>query len=258
MLIVISPAKRLDFDTPASISKHTFPVFLDDSAELVDQLRELEPTDFMQLMGISNKLAELNSHRYHQWTIPFDANNAKQSILAFKGDVYAGLEAEAMNQGELNYAQKHLRILSGLYGLLRPLDLIQAYRLEMGTKFKNFRGDDLYDFWGNMITEFLNKDLKKQKDEILINLASNEYFKSINTNKLKARIITPKFKQKQNGKYTFISFFAKKARGLMSRYIIQNKLTHPEDIKEFDLEGYTFNPELSEGDNWTFTRDKRP
>jgi cytoplasmic iron level regulating protein YaaA (DUF328/UPF0246 family) len=258
MLIVISPAKTLDFETPATISKHTFPAFLDDTAELVDQLRELEPNDFIELMGISAKLAELNSNRYHEWSIPFDTNNAKQSIQAFKGDVYTGLGAETLSKEELDYAQKHLRILSGLYGVLRPLDLMQAYRLEMGTKFKNYRGNDLYEFWGNMITDAINKDLKKQKDDILINLASNEYFKSVDTQKIKARIIKPNFKEKHNGKYTFMSFLAKKARGYMSRYIIQNKIVNPEDLKDFNLEGYKFNQALSEGDNLIFSRDKRP
>jgi cytoplasmic iron level regulating protein YaaA (DUF328/UPF0246 family) len=256
MFIVISPAKTLDFDTPVSSSKHTFPAFLDDSAELVDQLRELEPGDFQELMGISEKLAVLNSNRYQEWSTPFDTNNARQSILAFKGDVYTGLEAETMTKQELDYAQKHLRILSGLYGVLRPLDLMQPYRLEMGTKFKNDRGNDLYEFWGESLTTFLNRDLKKQKENTIINLASNEYFQSLQVDKLKATIITPKFKEKHKGTYRFMSFYAKKARGLMSRYIISNKISDPNKIKDFDVEGYRFNEELSDDLNWIFTRNK--
>lgn len=255
MLIVLSPAKTLDFETQASTKKHTFPAFLDDSAELIEQLQDLKPDRLGKIMGISPNLATLNSNRYHQWTLPFDLNNSKQAVLAFKGDVYLGLDAESLRKEELDYAQKHLRILSGLYGVLRPLDLIQPYRLEMGTKFKNHRGKNLYEFWDKTITDSIKKDLKKQKDGILINLASSEYFKSIKQKQLDARIITPVFKDLTNGEYKLISFFAKKARGLMSRYIIQNKLNHPEDIMEFNLEGYRFNKALKRDDEWVFTRD---
>lgn len=254
MLIVISPAKTLDYETPPITGKSTKPLFLDDSAVLVDQLRDMEPGRIARLMHISPKLATLNSNRYHEWHVPFTKSNAKQAVLAFRGDVYAGLDAYSLDADDLDFAQKHLRILSGLYGVLRPLDLMQAYRLEMGTELKNKRGRDLYEFWGGKITDVIQKDLKKQKDDVLINLASNEYFKSVHVNDLKARIITPAFREKRNGQYKFISFSAKKARGLMSRYIIRNKLTGPEDIKGFNLEGYRFSKKLSEGDNWVFTR----
>lgn len=255
MIIVISPAKTLDFKTLANIQKYTSPEFLDHSAELIEQLKEIEPDKLGQLMSISPKLATLNSNRYFDWSIPFTPDNAKQCLLAFKGDVYTGLDAESLNPSEVTFAQKHLRILSGLYGVLRPLDLIQPYRLEMGTQLANQRGKDLYQFWGNLITDSINQDLKKQKDETLINLASNEYFKSVNTKQLKAKVITPIFKDQKNGTYKIISFFAKKARGLMSRYIIQNKLTNPEDIKEFNLAGYYFDSHASTQDEWLFKRD---
>tara|TARA_R110002073_G_scaffold178597_2_gene337043 strand:- start:2846 stop:3643 length:798 start_codon:yes stop_codon:yes gene_type:complete len=255
MIIVISPAKTLDFETPATTQKHTLPAFLDYSAELIDQLKKLEPDKLGELMSISPKLATLNSNRYYAWSLPFTMENAKQSLLAFKGDVYTGLDAGSLSKTEITFAQKHLRILSGLYGVLRPLDLIQAYRLEMGSQFNNHRGKNLYEFWGDTITESINQDLKKQQDDTLINLASNEYFKSIRANRLNTRIITPIFKDKKNGTYKIISFFAKKARGLMSRFIIQNKLTNPEDIKAFDLAGYRFNKNASTHDKWLFTRD---
>lgn len=254
MIIVISPAKTLDFETPPITPEHTQPGFLDDSAELIDALRKLEPDQIGQLMSISPKLALLNSNRYFAWKRPFTLENARQAILAFKGDVYTGLDAATMTAAELAFAQDHLRILSGLYGVLRPLDLMQPYRLEMGTSFKNPRGNNLYEFWGDRITQSLNQDLQKQSDGILINLASNEYFQSIRTNKLEARIITPVFKDEKNGIYKIISFFAKKARGMMSRYIIRNKLTNPEDIKNFDVAGYRFSKADSGQNEWIFTR----
>jgi len=254
MLIVISPSKTLDYETPAAVKKSTTPVFLHDSSELVEQLRQMTPGKIAKLMHISPKLAELNANRYYNWQVPFSLNNARQALLAFKGDVYTGLDAESLDRHDLNFAQKHLRILSGLYGVLRPLDLMQAYRLEMGTGLKNKRGEDLYAFWGNKITDELNKDLKKAGNGTLINLASNEYFKSIHREGLKARIITPEFKEKKNGQYRFFSFYGKKARGLMSRYIIQNRLTEPEGMKGFNLEGYRYNKGLSSDDNWIFTR----
>ncbi|SFD84356.1 peroxide stress protein YaaA [Nitrosomonas sp. Nm166] len=254
MIIVISPAKTLDFETPAITQVHTQPDFLDDSAQLIDELRKLEPDQIGQLMSISPKLALLNSNRYYAWKRPFNMDNAKQAVLAFKGDVYTGLDADTMSTAELTFVQNHLRILSGLYGILRPLDLIQPYRLEMGTQFKNSRGNNLYEFWGDKITQALNQDLKKQKTDILINLASNEYFQSIQADKLNARIITPVFKDEKNGVYKIISFFAKKARGLMSRYIIQSRLSNPEDIKRFDVAGYQFSEEASGKDEWIFTR----
>lgn len=254
MIIVISPAKTLDFETPPITHEYTQPGFLDDSAELIDELRKLEPDQIGKLMSISPKLALLNSNRYFAWKRPFTLKNAKQAALAFKGDVYMGLDADTLTATEVAFAQNHLRILSGLYGVLRPLDLIQAYRLEMGTQFKNSRGNNLYEFWGDRITQALNQELAKQKSDILVNLASIEYFQSIQPNTLNARIIAPVFKDQKNGVYKIISFFAKKARGLMSRYIIQNKITNPEDIQRFDVAGYQFSENDSGKNEWIFTR----
>ena len=254
MIIVISPAKTLDFETPPITREHTQPGFLDDSVQLIDALRKLEPDQVGKLMSISPKLAVLNSNRYFAWKRPFDLKNAKQAVFAFQGDVYTSLDADTLTAAELAFAQDHLRILSGLYGVLRPLDLMQAYRLEMGTQFKNPRSNNLHEFWGDKITQALNQDLKKQKSDILINLASIEYFQSIQPNKLNARIITPVFKDEKNGVYKIIGFFAKKARGLMSRYIVQNKLTNPEDIKHFDVAGYRFSESTSSANEWIFTR----
>ncbi len=254
MLIVISPAKTLDFETPPKTRKFTIPEFLDDSAELIDELRELEPYKLSELMGISPKLADLNANRYHAWSLPFTNLNAKQSVLAFKGDVYGGLDADNLSEDELQYAQGHLRILSGLYGVLKPLDLMQPYRLEMGTRLKTRRGKDLYTFWHDRINAAINAELSKEKDPVLVNLASNEYFKSVKADELKARIVTPVFKEKRNGEYKLISFLAKKARGLMSRYIIRNRLADPDDLRGFDLEDYCYNKDLSAEDRPVFTR----
>ena len=254
MLIVISPAKTLDFETPPKVPTFTIPDFLDESADLIDELRGFEPDRLSELMGISPKLAQLNSNRYHNWSLPFSAGNAKQSVLAFKGDVYSGLNADNLSANDLQYAQDHLRILSGLYGVLKPLDLMQPYRLEMGTKLKNRRGDDLYAFWNGRLNAAINRELAGQDNPVLVNLASNEYFKSAQPEKLAARIITPVFKEERNGKYMFISFFAKKARGLMSRYIIRNRLADPEEIRGFDLEDYRYNEALSGADSPFFTR----
>ena len=254
MLIVISPAKKLDFETPSTVRTFTIPALLDDSAELINMLRSMEPYEIGNLMGISPKLADLNSNRYYAWSLPFTKQNAKQSVLAFKGDVYIGLDADTLGAEDLKYAQQHLRILSGLYGVLKPLDLMQPYRLEMGTKLKTERGDNLYAFWENRINAALSKGLEKNK--ILVNLASNEYFKSVQAEKLDARIVTPVFKEKRNGGYKLISFYAKKARGLMSRYIICNRLSDPEDLKSFDLAGYQYNEALSAPDRPAFTRGR--
>ena len=254
MLIVISPAKTLDFETPPTVPSFTIPDLLTDSAELIDELREYEPYRLSELMGISPKLAELNSNRYHAWSLPFTGSNAKQSVLAFKGDVYTGLDADNLSQDDLQYAQQHLRILSGLYGVLKPLDLMQPYRLEMGTKLKTRRGKDLYAFWQDRIHAAINAELANQEGPVLVNLASNEYFKSVKAGKLQARIITPVFKEERNGEFKMITFFAKKARGLMSRYIIRNRLADPEDIKGFDLEDYRHNDALSSADRPVFTR----
>ena len=254
MLIVISPAKTLDYETPPKTKVFTTPDYLGQSQQLINRLRNFSSLDISDLMKVSAKIADLNFERYESWKKPFTEKNAKQSILAFKGDVYTGLNAETFKANDFKFAQNHLRVLSGLYGLLRPLDLMQPYRLEMGTKLKTDKGKNLYEFWGSDITEGLNKQLKKIKSDILINLASNEYFKSVKTKELNAEIITPAFKEFKNGEYKMIGIYAKKARGLLSRYIIENKLNDPEDIKSFKEEGYRFSKQLSKGNNWVFTR----
>jgi len=254
MQIIISPAKTLDFETKQKFTESTLPAFLDDSCELMDRLKLLSPTDLSSLMKISEKLGKLNFERNQAWKTPFTKENAKQCIYAFKGDVYTGLEAEDLNKKDIQFAQKHLRILSGLYGLLKPLDLIQPYRLEMGARFTNTRGDNLYQFWGDKLTNTINKELKD--NPVLINLASNEYSKALQMKNINAEIITPIFKDKKNGVYKLISFYAKKARGLMSRFIVANKITDPQLLKEFILAGYQFNQSLSKDNNWVFTRDE--
>ncbi|HCW91747.1 MAG TPA: peroxide stress protein YaaA [Marinobacter sp.] len=254
MLMVISPAKNLDYESELPTSKHSQPDFLDDACELIDQLKALEPHQVSNLMGISDKLGQLNAERFQSWHTPFTPDNARPAALAFNGDVYTGLDARSFSDKEFEFAQRHLRILSGLYGILRPLDLMQPYRLEMGTRFENRRGKDLYAFWGSRITDELNR-LLKADDGVLINLASNEYFKSVHKKELDARVITPQFKDWKNGQYKMISFYAKKARGLMCRYAIQNGITKAEDLKDFNLDGYYFSAEQSDDKTWTFLRD---
>ena len=254
MLLVVSPAKKLDYDLQDKTSIHTTPDYLKDSTQLIKRLRDFSTLDISELMDVSKKIADLNFERYATWTPNFTLKNSKQSILAFKGDVYTGMDALSFKSADFKFAQKHLRILSGLYGLLRPLDLMKAYRLEMGSKLSTTRGKNLYEFWDSTITDGLNTQLKKIKSDILINLASNEYFKSVKKSHLDANIITPMFKDYKNGDYKMIGIYAKKARGLLSRYIIKNKITNPEDIKKFDAEGYKFNKKLSHDYNWVFTR----
>lgn len=264
MLIVISPAKTLDFETPVRIKKFTQPQFLADSTLLIEQLREFDPIQIGKLMSISPELAELNHRRFMNWSTPFRRDNAKQALLAFRGDVYVGLQADTFAAKDFEFAQKHLRILSGLYGVLRPLDLIQPYRLEMGTAFANARGKNLYAFWGERITAFLHAELKSLNTElsgervpVLINLASEEYFKAVHPKALAARVVTPIFKERKDDAYKVVSFFAKKARGAMSAYIIRNRLRNVDDIKGFSEDGYRFNAQLSTADEWLFTRDYR-
>ncbi len=254
MLIVISPAKKLDYDTVPAGRKSTIPEFLGHSQILIETLRRYSALDLAELMKLSIKLAELNFDRYFDWTREIGPDNAKQCLLAFKGDVYAGMGAEMLSAEDLDYAQQHLRILSGLYGLLRPLDLMMPYRLEMGTGLPNPRGKNLYEFWGDIITSQVNKALKKQGDEILVNLASNEYFKSIKPKQIAGRIITPQFKEKRDDECKMIGVFAKKARGMMARYIIRNRISEVERIKGFAEQGYSFNGPVSDSDNWVFTR----
>jgi cytoplasmic iron level regulating protein YaaA (DUF328/UPF0246 family) len=258
MLILISPAKTLDFETPPLTRRATQPAFLEQSQILIDELQEMTPDSISSLMKISENLGHLNFERFMDWQTPFTKDNAKQAILAFKGDVYTGLAVENFSTEDFKFAQKYLRILSGLYGVLRPLDLMQAYRLEMGTKFSTPRGKDLYQFWDDSITKELNKQLKSLKEQTLLNLASNEYFKVIDKKLLNATIISPAFKDLKNGKYKIISFYAKKARGLMSAWVIQNGITDPKDIKKFKIAGYRYNADMSTPDVPTFTRDKLP
>jgi len=253
---VISPAKTLDFETPPTTERFTQPQFLDHSQELIAQLRELTPAQIGELMHLSDKLSGLNAARFGSWTPAFTPKNAKQALLAFKGDVYTGLDAETLKDADLDYAQQHLRMLSGLYGLLRPLDLMQPYRLEMGTKLANTRGKDLYAFWGNRISEWLNEALAEQGDDVLLNLASNEYFSAVKRPALKARIIDTEFRDQKNGQYKIISFYAKKARGMMSRFVIAERIDNPEHLKQFDMQGYRFSKELSNADKLVFLRDE--
>lgn len=254
MLIVISPAKSLDFENDPCTNQFTQSDFLEHSEELMQTLRQKSKEELSKLMSISAKLADLNYDRNQNWQGPFDLKNAKQAVLAFKGDVYVGLAAETYTQADFDYAQQHLRILSGLYGLLRPLDLIQPYRLEMGTRMENTRGKNLYQFWDDRITNTLNDLMENHEEKVLVNLASNEYFKAVKSKQLNVPVITPVFKDFKNGKYKVISFLAKKARGWMTSYIIKNRLEQVEDIKGFDVEGYTYNKELSSEQEWVFTR----
>lgn len=254
MLIVISPAKTLDFETAPATKKHSQPTMLKQSEALIDVLTTIAPQDIEKLMKISPKLAELNVERYHNWSRPFKPSNAKQALLAFKGDVYTGLQAENFNEADFEYAQQHLRILSGLYGVLRPLDLMQAYRLEMGTKLDNPEGKNLYDFWGQSITKNINKQLKAIDSNILLNLASNEYFKSIKSNQVTADIVTPVFKDWKNGQYKLISFFAKKARGTMSSWVLKNQVESLDKLTKFKADGYRYSAKDSDPMNPVFLR----
>ncbi len=254
MLLVISPAKKLDYEPQNKTSIYTTPDYLKESSQLIKRLRDFSTLDISELMDVSTNIAELNFERYSSWSSNFTVDNSKQSILAFNGDVYTGMDAMSFDSKDFKFAQKHLRILSGLYGLLRPLDLMKAYRLEMGSKLSTTRGKNLYEFWDIIITDGLNQQLKTIKSDVLINLASNEYFKSVKKKQLNANIITPMFKDYKNGDYKMIGIYAKKARGLLSRYIIKNKMTKPDDIKNFDAEGYQFNKKLSHEHNWIFTR----
>ncbi len=254
MLTVISPAKSLDFESPAHTKRFSDPVFLSSSRELITELRKQSPAQISKLMKISPKLGELNAQRYKAWKPPFTPDNAKQALLAFRGDVYMGLDADTLTSRDLTFSQKHLRILSGLYGVLKPLDLIQPYRLEMGTRFRNKRGKDLYEFWGERLTTAVREELSGHRNKTLVNLASNEYFRSIDAASLGHRIVTPVFKDYSNGTYRILSFFAKRARGRMASHIIRERINKPEDLKRFDLDGYRFAESLSDEDTWVFTR----
>ena len=258
MLMVISPAKPLDYEPPPATARFTQPQYLDHSQELIEQLRELSPQQIGELMHLSFKLSGLNAARFGSWTPAFTPANAKQALLAFKGDVYTGLNAVDFSEADFDYAQSHLRMLSGLYGLLRPLDLMMPYRLEMGTKLANARGKDLYAFWGTHISEWLNQALAEQGDDVLLNLASNEYFSAVKKSALNARIINTEFKDLKNGQHKIISFYAKKARGMMSRFVIKERIDNPEHLKQFDEQGYRFSAEQSKPDLLVFLRDHAP
>ena len=254
MLFIISPAKTLDYNSLIPTQGQSDIPFLKESKQLVKVLKKYKADDIAKLMGVSAKIAHLNYDRFAQWKAPFIEGESRQALYAFKGEVYHGLDAYSLSQEESNYAQEHMRMLSGLYGLLRPYDMILPYRLEMGTKLQTDKFKNLYEFWGDKITKNLQKAIEESGTSVLVNLASNEYFKSINTKKIKSPIITPIFKDAKGDSYKVISIFAKKARGLMSRYIIENKIEDPEDMKLFDKGGYFFNEELSSETELTFTR----
>lgn len=255
MLILLSPAKSLDYDTPLPPGlAHTLPQFIPDATQLIEVLRQQSPQDIATLMKISDPLAALNVARYQAWTPKFSARNARQALLAFNGDVYEGLDAGSLSQPDLDWAQTHVGILSGLYGILRPLDWMQPYRLEMGTKLPNPRGKDLYAWWGDTLAEHLNRQLAEQGDNVIVNLASQEYFKSVKRKALKARVVECVFEDWKGGKWKIISFHAKRARGLMARYAITHRAKTPADLLGFDVEGYAYDAAVSEPDRLVFRR----
>jgi cytoplasmic iron level regulating protein YaaA (DUF328/UPF0246 family) len=255
MICILSPAKSLDFENKAPINRYSQSSFLNESQKIVDKLIEYSPSEISELMNISTDLGLLNANRYQNWKLPFDLNNAKQAIYAFTGDVYKGLDALSLNDDSINYAQSNLKLLSGLYGIIKPLDLIQAYRLEMGTKISVGDKHSLYDFWSNTITNELNNELEATKSNYLLNLASNEYSKSINLKNLNSEVIYPVFKDWKNGKFKIISFYAKRARGLMARFFIENRINSIDDLNSFQSDGYIFNEELSSLNTPVFTRN---
>ncbi len=254
MLMLLSPAKTLDY-TNADFARYTLPAALDQSEILAKQLSHYDAGELSALMKISDKLAELNYRRYQDFQTPFTLDNAKQALLVFKGDVYKGMTVEDYTDEDLAFAQDHLRILSGLYGVLRPLDLMQPYRLEMGTKLANEEGQNLYEFWGAQISELLNAELRSHDDPCIVNLASNEYFKSIDRETLKARVLKLAFKENKDGDYKIVTLYAKRARGLMADFVIRNRIETVEALQGFDAEGYTFRESLSAADSWVFCRD---
>jgi len=256
MLFLISPAKALDHETPAHTKTHTAPLFVAQAAELIAVLREKSPQQVADLMDLSDPLAGLNVARYQAWSPKFTLQNAKQAVLAFDGDVYGGLQAKTLNDDELGWLQQHLCILSGLYGVLRPLDLMQAYRLEMGTRLATPRGNNLYQFWGSQIAEYLNQRAQEQKTPIVVNLASEEYFKAVQRKALLPRVVTCVFEERKGDQYKVVGFFAKRARGLMVRYAVQHRVTRVEQLKGFVLEGYRFVPEASDTERLVFRREQ--
>ena len=255
MIIVISPAKRLDFSGTPKTEKFTLPRFIKESSIIMNQLKKLKMEQLGDLMNLSGNLAEVSYNRIQNWEPDFNLRNARQAMFSFKGDAYIGLDADSFKEKDLEYAQDHLRILSGLHGILKPLDLIRPYRLEMGLKINIGRYNNLYDFWGSKITDQIETDIGRNSDPVLVNLASNEYFKSIKRNNLIARVVTPVFKEFRNGEYRIIQVWTKKARGLMTSFIIRNKLDDVDQLKLFDSEGYFYNDSLSTQNEWVFTRD---
>ena len=257
MLALISPAKTLDYESTLPTDVHTLPRLLDQSQQLIDLSRKMSATEISKLMSVSEKIANLNVERFRDWDADFSFANARQAIFAFKGDVYTGLDAYSLSHDDLAFAQNHLRSLSGLYGLLRPLDLMMPYRLEMGIRLKNERGTNLYDFWGDRIIHLINEDLAQAGSNVLVNIASDEYYKSVKESKINADIIKPVFLDQKNGQYKVISFYAKKARGLMARYIVQNKPEKIDDLKSFNVDGYYFDAESSLKGELVFKRDEK-
>jgi cytoplasmic iron level regulating protein YaaA (DUF328/UPF0246 family) len=254
MLAIISPAKTQDFSDQKFTDTYSDPAFLKESEKLIKELKKKSATSISQLMEVSSNIAELNYERYQKFETPFTPDNSKQALLAFNGDVYTDIDIENFTKKEFEFAQDHLRILSGLYGILKPLDLIQPYRLEMKIKLKNSRGKNLYEFWGNRITKAINSDLEKSKKPCLVNLASQEYFKAIDTKKINSEIITPTFKENKNGEYKIIAIYAKRARGMMANFIIKNKLKNAEKLKTFVEGGYEYSERLSTEKEWVFIR----
>jgi len=253
MIVLLSPAKTLDY-TPSTITEFSQPRFIEQSLELVNILKQKNATDIQKLMKVSEKIADLNVERYGQFEKHFTADNSKQALLAFKGGVYVGLDVESFDETDMAFAQGHVRILSGLYGLLKPLDLMQPYRLEMGTKLHNKKGKNLYEFWGDRITQLINEDLKAIEGEHIINLASNEYFSSVKTPVLEGQLYNIVFKEEKNGAFKIISFNAKKARGVMTKYIVQHRISNPNDLKNFAEDDYSFNESMSDEFTFVFTR----
>lgn len=257
MLLLLSPAKKLDYDSPLPTSLHTDPLFVNEAKGLIDVLKKKSAGDVAKLMSLSDSLAQLNVQRYAEWSPKFSQKNARPAVLAFNGDVYEGLDASSLTEAQLKWAQDHVAILSGLYGVLRPLDLMQPYRLEMGTKLVNPAGKTLYDYWKETIAPYLNERLVTEKQPIVVNLASEEYFKSVDVKQLNARVIQCVFQDQKAGAWKVISFFAKRARGLMARYVIQNRINTPDKLVGFNLEGYAYAPDVSTPDKLVFRRPEQ-
>jgi cytoplasmic iron level regulating protein YaaA (DUF328/UPF0246 family) len=255
MLFLLSPAKALDYETPLGTSTHTQPLFVPQASELIEVLREKSPQQIAELMDLSDPLAGLNVARYQAWTPKFTSANARQAVLAFNGDVYEGLDARSLNEADLAWAQEHVCILSGLYGVLRPLDLMQPYRLEMGTRLQTARGKNLYQFWGSQIADYLNQRAEADPQPLVINLASEEYFKSVDRKVLQPRVVTCVFEERKGNAYKVVSFMAKRARGLMVRHAVARRASRVEDLKDFNAEGYAFVPAASDSDRLVFRRE---